>query len=223
MASKVGKKKTTKKHYQSLTSYIRDVLKQIHPDTGIDSLALESVNALMMDSLNRIVKSANELAKNTHTHTVSSRLLIFAIKSVVPGELTKHAISECTKAVTKYQSSKLSSKAGRMSKASRAGLKFPPTRIGHMIRERASGCSRLSETASITMAATLEYLAAEVLELAGNSAYDHKHKLINNRDILLAISNDFELHKLYKNVVLPGGVVPFYIPTEKDKKKKRKK
>lgn len=217
------KKRRTKRDYEYLGTYINKVLKQVHPSGGITGEAEKSVNVLLMDTLDRTMKVVNDLLQSSKTHTVKATVISAALSTIITGELGKHAKSEGTKSVTKFQSSVAGTKGAGVSKASRAGLKFPPTRIGHMIRERASGCSRLSETASITMAAALEYLAAEVLELAGNSAYDHKHKLINNRDILLAISNDFELHKLYKNVVLPGGVVPFYIPTEKDKKKKRKK
>ena len=59
------------------------------------------------------------------------------------------------------------------------------------------------------LAATLEYLAAEVLELAGNCCKDTKRKRIIPRDILLAVKNDEELNKLFKNVTIAsGGVLP---------------
>ena len=59
------------------------------------------------------------------------------------------------------------------------------------------------------MAAVLEYLAAEVLELAGNAAKDNKKSRIVPRHILLAIRNDEELNKLMSNTTIAdGGVLP---------------
>ena len=215
------KKRRTKRDYEYLGTYINKVLKQVHPSGGITGEAEKSVNVLLMDTLDRTMKVVNDLLQSSKTHTVKATVISAALSTIITGELGKHAKSEGTKSVTKFQSSVAGTKGAGVSKASRAGLKFPPTRIGHMIRERASGCSRLSQTADVYMAAVLEYLCAELLELSGNSARDHKRKRINPRDITLAIKSDEELDSLWKHVVLPGGVIPHihkaYLP------KKRKK
>jgi histone H2A len=99
-----------------------------------------------------------------------------------------------------------SSKA--VSKSSRAGLQFPVGRLGRLLRH-AKFAERVGAGAPVYLAAVLEYLAAEVLELAGNAAKDNKKTRINPRHILLAIRNDEELNKLLAHTTIAeGGVLP---------------
>ena len=99
-----------------------------------------------------------------------------------------------------------SSKA--VSKSSRAGLQFPVGRVGRLLRN-ARYAERVGAGAPVYLAAVLEYLAAEMLELAGNAAKDNKKTRIIPRHILLAIRNDEELHKLLHNATIAeGGVLP---------------
>ena len=99
-----------------------------------------------------------------------------------------------------------SSKA--VSKSSRAGLQFPVGRVGRLLRH-AHYTERVGAGAPVYLAAILEYLAAEVLELAGNAAKDNKKTRIVPRHILLAIRNDEELNKLMWNTTIAeGGVLP---------------
>ena len=99
-----------------------------------------------------------------------------------------------------------SSKA--VSKSSRAGLQFPVGRVGRLLRN-ARYAERVGAGAPVYLAAVLEYLAAEMLELAGNAAKDNKKTRIIPRHILLAIRNDEELHKLlHSATIAEGGVLP---------------
>ena len=94
------------------------------------------------------------------------------------------------------------------SKSTKAGLQFPVGRIGRLLRS-AKYAERVGAGAPVYLAAVLEYLAAEVLELAGNAAKDNKKNRINPRHILLAVRNDEELNKLLNNAVIAeGGVLP---------------
>ena len=96
----------------------------------------------------------------------------------------------------------------RISKSTRAGIVFPVARIYRYLRQ-ACLKRRIQIGSPIYLSAVLEYLCAEVLELAGNAAKANKRRVISPRHILLAVANDDELHKLLKGVTISqGGVLP---------------
>ena len=100
------KKKRRKSRRESYSIYIYKVLKQVHPDTGISSKAMSIMNSFVNDIFERIAAEASRLAHYNKKHTISSREIQTAVRLHLPGELSKHAVSEGTKAVTKYTSSK---------------------------------------------------------------------------------------------------------------------
>ena len=100
------------------------MLKQVHPDTGVSSKAMSIMNSFVNDLFERIAAEASKLAHYNkryklcvigtvlthlppfHRSTITSREIQTAVRLLLPGELAKHAVSEGTKAVTKYTSSK---------------------------------------------------------------------------------------------------------------------
>ena len=95
-----------------------------------------------------------------------------------------------------------------VSRSVKAGLQFPVGRIGRYLK-KGRYAQRVGTGAPVYLAAVLEYLAAEVLELAGNAARDNKKTRIIPRHVLLAIRNDEELGKLLAGVTIAhGGVLP---------------
>ena len=100
------KKKRRTKRKESYSSYLYKVLKQVHPDTGISSKAMSIMNSLVNDIFERIANESSRLSSHSNKHTISSREIQTAVRLILPGELAKHAVSEGTKAVTKYTSSK---------------------------------------------------------------------------------------------------------------------
>jgi histone H2A len=94
------------------------------------------------------------------------------------------------------------------SRSAKAGLQFPVGRLHRHLR-KGNYAQRIGAGAPVYLAAVLEYLAAEILELAGNAARDNKKSRIIPRHLQLAIRNDEELNKLLGNVTIAqGGVLP---------------
>lgn len=104
--SKSDKKKRHKKRKESYSIYIHKVLKQVHPDTGVSTKAMSIMNSFVNDIFERIAAESSRLAQYNKRSTITSREIQTAVRLLLPGELAKHAISEGTKAVTKYTSSK---------------------------------------------------------------------------------------------------------------------
>lgn len=91
---------------QTYGIYIYKVLKQVHPDVGISSKSMSIMNSFVNDIFERIAGEASRLSHQNKKRTISSREIQTSVRLLLPGELAKHAVSEGTKAVTKYTSSK---------------------------------------------------------------------------------------------------------------------
>ncbi|KAB5592395.1 Histone H2B [Ceratobasidium theobromae] len=96
------KKKRKKIRKETYSSYIYKVLKQVHPDTGISNKAMAILNSFVNDIFERIATEASKLASYSKKSTISSREIQTSVRLILPGELSKHAISEGTKSVTKF-------------------------------------------------------------------------------------------------------------------------
>ena len=95
-----------------------------------------------------------------------------------------------------------------VSRSSKAGLQFPVGRVSRFLK-KGRYAPRVGAGSSVYLAAILEYLTAEILELAGNAARDNKKTRIIPRHIQLAVRNDEELNKLFGDVTIAqGGVIP---------------
>ena len=108
------------------------------------------------------------------------------------------------------------------SRSAKAGLQFPVGRVGRFLK-RGRYAARVGAGAPVYLASVLEYLTAEILELAGNAARDNKKSRIVPRHIQLAVRNDEELNKLLGSVTISqGGVLPnihsVLLPKKSEKK-----
>ena len=99
-------RKTKVKPKRSYEVFIYRVLKQVHPDSSISSKAMGIMNSFVNDIFQRIASEASRLTKYAKKSTIGSREIQSAVRLLLPCELAKHAISEGTKAVTKYTNSK---------------------------------------------------------------------------------------------------------------------
>ena len=113
-------------------------------------------------------------------------------------------------------------KKGSTTRSARAGLQFPVGRMARFLRQ-GGFAKRVGAGAPVYLAAVLEYMTAELLELAGNAAKDNKRSRIIPRHIQLAVRNDEELNKFLGGVtVAQGGVLPNIHAVLLPKKKKGK-
>ncbi|XP_037425340.1 histone H2B.1-like [Triticum dicoccoides] len=106
-AKESGDKKGRKKNKKSVETYkiyIFKVLKQVHPDIGISSKAMSIMNSFINDIFEKLAGEAAKLARYNKKPTITSREIQTSVRLVLPGELAKHAVSEGTKAVTKFTS-----------------------------------------------------------------------------------------------------------------------
>ncbi|KAI9028458.1 putative histone H2B.1 protein [Hyaloraphidium curvatum] len=101
-----GKTKKRRVRRETYSTYIYKVLKQVHPDTGISNKAMSILNSFVNDIFERVAVEASKLAQYNKRSTISSREIQTSVRLILPGELAKHAVSEGTKAVTKFTSSK---------------------------------------------------------------------------------------------------------------------
>ena len=102
-ASSSGAKKSGKRT-ETYHSYIYKVLKQVHNELGISKKGMTIMNSFVNDVFERICNEAARLARYNKKSTLSSREIQTAVRLALPGELAKHAVSEGTKAVTKFTS-----------------------------------------------------------------------------------------------------------------------
>ncbi|CAJ0609441.1 unnamed protein product [Cylicocyclus nassatus] len=194
---------------------------QVHPDTGVSIEGYVHHEFARERCLpERLAAEASRLAHYNKKTTISYREIQTAVRLILPGELAKHAVSEGTKAVTKYTSN--SSKSSICLDAEKETEKriegqvhsiepsWDPVSRGTHPSQTPQGklCHRrIGGGAPVYLAAVLEHLAAEVLELAGNAARDNKKTRINPRHLQLAIRNDDELNKLLTGVTIAQGGV----------------
>ena len=88
----------------SALTFLHDALLQVHPDTGISSKAMSILNSFINDIFEKIATETAQLARYNKKPTVTSREIQTSVRLILPGELAKHAVSEGTKAVTKFTS-----------------------------------------------------------------------------------------------------------------------
>ena len=96
--------KRRRRRTESFSIYIYKVLKQVHPDTGMSKKGMSIMNSFINDIFEKVSTEAGKLVRYNKKATLSSREVQTAVRLVLPGELAKHAVSEGTKAVTKFTS-----------------------------------------------------------------------------------------------------------------------
>lgn len=208
----------------SWKTYLHKVLKQVHPDSQISAKTLEQLDEFIKILARTLAENGRVACTSAGKSTVGKSEIALAVQLHLPGELAIHALSELDKAVDKFTAAKeqkASTKKGKKAKTNTrsapvrreqsAGLQFSVALAEKFIREFGASDLSVSKNSSVALAAVLEYISAEILELAGNAARDSKKVIITIRHVYLAVANDEELHNLVENLnveFLGAGVLP---------------
>ncbi len=194
-------RRTKKRDKTSFTTFSRKNLKLVHPDTGINAKAMSVLDDMLKDYTIRIIDRATSMTARAGKSTLSAKQIQCAVRYEFSLEMSKHAVSEGIKSVTRYNATE------KGSSAIRAGLIFPPSRFVYMMKSRT--CLRVSKSAGVYLAAVIEYLSAELLESSGNSVITNKRVRITPRDIYLAVKNDEDYNKMFNGTgILFSGTMP---------------
>lgn len=206
--------------------YVLKTLNSIHPDMGLSGDAGACMVNFVKINISKIMAAVNQLILRTGAKTITARDIEAAVTLMLPGELAKQAKTQASAAVAKYVQDIETGEKGQNPKqrSTRAGLIFNITRVENLMMLE-SNTVRKSATAAVFLSAVIEYLIAEILELAGNAARDSQRKRITPRHIKIVILNDEELRTLYQDTIIAGGVLPninsSLLPSSDRKKKSR--
>lgn len=180
------------------TPYIYEILKQVHPNKSISLEAIYQINAFCNHLLLCILDGVHMLNFNfTENGTLDSEMLSAAIKIMIGGELSKHAILEMNKASIRLRNHE------KNSRAASAGLQLNVSVVEGAMEMKAT------DDVLVQLSAVLEYFTAEFLELSGNQAIDSERRIIQLYHIVRAVNIDVEFRSLLPKLgfkFIQGGI-----------------
>lgn len=221
----------------SWKTYLHKTLKQVHPDSQISAKTREQLDEFVKILARTLAESARVACINARKSTVGKAEVALAVQLHLSGALARNALKKLEDSVEKFQTNKAMKEKselaqkdeGRLPPVRReqaAGLLFSVALAEKFIREFGASDLSVSKNSSVALAAVLQYVSEEILELAGNAARDGKKVIITIRHVYLAIANDVELRSLMDSLnieFLGGGVVPSIrgelLPTKEKRQK----
>lgn len=209
-----------KKKNHFFETYISKVIKQISENNSITSNAKQQLNSVLCIIVKIISNVTRNLTKISKKKTLSDKEVLNAIVIVLPGQLGQNAIQEGIKAVNNYK--EYTTKGN--TRQNKAGIIFPPSITEKFLRNFGYSKIMVTTCAPVCLAAVIEYITAEIIELASNFAKDNKRIRLTIRDLEMGIRNDSELNELFnkQNIYfLGGGSVPFIHESLLSKKTKK--
>ena len=207
-----------KNHYYEI--YISKVIKQISENCGITSNAKQQLNSFLCILSKHISLVVTRLTIIGKKKTISEKEILNALSIILNGELLKNSLIEGERAIKNFKND---DKKG--SRQNKAGIIFPPSITEKFLRNFGNSKLMVTSSAPVYMAAALEYLTYEILDLSCMYTKDNKRIRITIRDLEIITKNDIEINKLFTKLnisFLGGGVIPFIHNSLLKKKKKKK-
>ena len=207
-----------KNHYYEI--YISKVIKQISENCGITSNAKQQLNSFLCILSKHISLVVTRLTIIGKKKTISEKEILNALSIILNGELLKNSLIEGERAIKNFKND---DKKG--SRQNKAGIIFPPSITEKFLRNFGNSKLMVTSSAPVYMAAALEYLTYEILDLSCMYTKDNKRIRITIRDLEIITKNDVEINKLFTKLnisFLGGGVIPFIHNSLLKKKKKKK-
>lgn len=189
--------------------YIIKVLKQVSETSEITSNAKQQLNSVLCTITKYISSLVLDLLQISKKKTISYKEIINALKFILNGELLNNAILEGAKAKENFETNKNEKICGRHNKAE---IIFPPSLIEKFLRKFGFSKVMVTSIAPIYLAAVLEYLCFEILDISNTLCIESKRVRINVRDLQISVKCDNELNDLFNKLninFLGGGIVPF--------------
>ncbi len=177
----------------SLFLYMDKIMKKIKLDISLSTDAKNYLQNILIECIDQFADYTSNLMNNSRTKTLSSRDIQSAARIFFVGELAKHAIFYGTKAVTKF-SSFVPIKNKKVRNTEKSGLIFSPSYIRSILEDKLTDYKtdyRISQTAPVYLAAILEYLTIELLELASHKS----GRTIYSKDIKKVLKEDDEINR----------------------------
>ncbi len=211
--------KNKKKNIHHFEIFISKVLKNISDSkSGITSNAKQQLNSFLCILAKNISQKALEITIYGKKKTISCKEIKSSIELLFHGSLLENSISEGEKAISVYKNN--NKKGTRQAKAD---IIFPPSITEKFLRNFGFYKIMITQLSSIYLAAVLEYITYEILDLSLNNCKENKRARITIRDIVVVVKNDAELSLLINTLnlsFLGGGVIPYIHPSLLKKKKK---
>ncbi|RXN31035.1 histone H2A-like protein [Labeo rohita] len=168
----------------------------------------EETRGVLKVFLENVIRDAVTYTEHAKRKTVTAMDVVYALKRQGRTLYGFGVSAQIEKKMSGRGKTGGKARAKAKTRSSRAGLQFPVGRVHRLLR-KGNYAERVGAGAPVYLAAVLEYLTAEILELAGNAARDNKKTRIIPRHLQLAVRNDEELNKLLGGVTIAqGGVLP---------------
>jgi len=215
--SKKSAPKVSKKSIKDDTfhSYIYKILKNVHPAIGISKNAMLVLSRLSLYIVRRYATECSNLLISSNKKVVDIPTIVaatFIIYDTDFNTIGAAAIAGIEKAVETYESTEGKKDGNKKHRREfRAGLQMSVSRVKKVYKAANASSKSISDTSAVAIAASLEYLLKEIIDLSGNGARDNKLARITPRYLTLAIENDEELSTIlspYGTILGGGGVVP---------------